>query len=50
MLIRASNPVAAWIGHNLPMPIESALTQYGSWLERIRKAPQPVTTERGDGL
>ena len=40
-LIRASNPAADWIDCHLPMPVQSALSQYGGWLDRIRKPPEP---------
>jgi len=40
-LIRASNPAADWIDRHLPMPVQSALSQYGGWLDRIRKPPEP---------
>jgi CPA2 family monovalent cation:H+ antiporter-2 len=38
LLIRASNPAAAWIDRHLPVPVQSALSQYGAWLDRIRSA------------
>jgi CPA2 family monovalent cation:H+ antiporter-2 len=41
LLIRASNPVADWIDRYLPMPVQNALSQYGGWLNRIRKPPEP---------
>jgi len=40
-LIRASNPAADWIDRHLPMPVQSAVSQYGGWLDRIRKPPEP---------
>jgi len=40
-LIRASNPAADWIDRHLPMPVQSALCQYGGWLDRIRKPLNP---------
>jgi monovalent cation:H+ antiporter-2, CPA2 family len=40
LLIRASNPAADWIDRHLPMPIQSALSQYGERVNRIRKAPE----------
>ena len=46
--IRASIPTAAWIDRHLPMPVQSALLQYGAWLSRIRKSPKPEGIERGD--
>lgn len=41
LLIRASNPAADWIDRHLPMPVQSALSQYSGWLDRIRKPPEP---------
>jgi monovalent cation:H+ antiporter-2, CPA2 family len=46
--IRASIPTAAWIDRHLPMPVQSALLQYGAWLSRIRKSPKPEGIERGE--
>jgi monovalent cation:H+ antiporter-2, CPA2 family len=37
LLIRASNPAAAWIDRNLPLRVQNAFSQYGAWLDRIRK-------------
>jgi monovalent cation:H+ antiporter-2, CPA2 family len=41
LLIRASNPAADWIDRHLPMRVQSALSRYGGWLDRIRKPPKP---------
>jgi monovalent cation:H+ antiporter-2, CPA2 family len=41
LLIRASDPAADWIGRHLPVPVQNALSQYGRWLERIRKPAEP---------
>jgi monovalent cation:H+ antiporter-2, CPA2 family len=48
LLIRASNPVADWVDRRLPLPVQSALSQYDGWLHRIRKSSEPATTERGE--
>jgi monovalent cation:H+ antiporter-2, CPA2 family len=37
LLIRASNPAAAWIDRHLPLRVQNAFSQYGAWLDRIRK-------------
>lgn len=39
-LIRASNPAADWIDRHLPVPVQSAVSQYGDWLVRIRERPE----------
>jgi len=38
-LIRASDPVAHWVEGKLPRPLQTFISLYGSWLERLRKAP-----------
>jgi len=48
LMIRASNPAADWIDRHLPMPVQSALLQYGAWLGRIRKSPESEEIERGE--
>jgi hypothetical protein len=45
-MIRASIPAADWTERHLPMPVQTALSQYGAWLERIRKSPKPEDAER----
>ena len=40
-LIRLSGPVAARLDDALPKPIQTFMTLYGTWLERIRTAPAP---------
>ena len=47
LLIRASNPAADWIDHHLPLRVQSALSQYSTWLDRTRKLPQTEGIERG---
>src|SRR5215467_2703092 len=39
LMIRASLPAADWIERHLPMPAQIALSQYGAWVELIRKSP-----------
>ncbi|WP_020675234.1 cation:proton antiporter [Geopsychrobacter electrodiphilus] len=39
-LIRASDPVANWIDHVLPRPLQTFSVLYGSWIEGLRKAPR----------
>jgi CPA2 family monovalent cation:H+ antiporter-2 len=48
LLIRASSPAAKWIDKHLPAPLQSALAQYGGWLDTIRKTPEPATIEQGE--
>jgi monovalent cation:H+ antiporter-2, CPA2 family len=40
LLIRASNPAADWIDRHIPVRVQDALSQYGAWLDRIRKPQQ----------
>src|SRR6516165_10110949 len=40
LMIRASIPAADWIERHLPMPAQIALSQYGAWVELIRKSPE----------
>ncbi|HEX7049484.1 MAG TPA: cation:proton antiporter, partial [Longimicrobiales bacterium] len=37
-LIRASDPVAAFIDRKLPRPLQTFVALYGSWVERLRRA------------
>src|SRR5262249_37116069 len=46
VMIRASIPAADWTERHLPMPVQTALSQYGAWLHRIRKSPEPEDAER----
>jgi CPA2 family monovalent cation:H+ antiporter-2 len=43
-LIRAADPVAAFIDRKLPHPLQTFAALYGSWLERLRAAPAGKTT------
>lgn len=38
-LIRASGPVAGYVDRKLPKPIQTFVSLYGSWIERMRGAP-----------
>ena len=38
-LIRAAGPVAEWVDRKLPAPLQTYVTLYGSWIERMRRAP-----------
>jgi CPA2 family monovalent cation:H+ antiporter-2 len=35
-MIRASEPIAAWVDHKLPKPLQTFAALYGSWLEELR--------------
>jgi CPA2 family monovalent cation:H+ antiporter-2 len=43
-LIRAADPVAAFIDRKLPHPLQTFASLYGTWLERLRAAPDRKTT------
>ncbi len=43
-LIRAADPVAAFIDRKLPHPLQTFAALYGTWLERLRAAPARKTT------
>jgi CPA2 family monovalent cation:H+ antiporter-2 len=38
-LIRASEPVALWVDRKLPRPLQTSVSLYGTWVDRIRSAP-----------
>jgi CPA2 family monovalent cation:H+ antiporter-2 len=42
-LIRASDPVAAWVDRKLPRPLQTVASLYASWLERLRVSPRRGT-------
>jgi CPA2 family monovalent cation:H+ antiporter-2 len=42
-LIRASGPAATHIDRNLPTPLQTFVVLYGSWLQRVRGAPNGGT-------
>lgn len=43
-LIRASDPVAAWVDDKLPRALQTFVSLYGSWIERIGARPPDPTT------
>ena len=43
-LIRASDPVAAWIDRKLPRPVQVFASLYASWIERLGAAPAAATS------
>ncbi len=43
-LIRAADPVAAWVDRRLPRPLQTVAALYGTWLERLRTSPRRATT------
>jgi CPA2 family monovalent cation:H+ antiporter-2 len=43
-LVRAAGPVASWVDHALPRPLQTVATLYGSWLERLRTSPSRERT------
>lgn len=47
-LIRASDPVAAWIDRKLPRPVQTFASLYGTWIEQLRRRPKG-TQARGLG-
>ena len=42
-MIRASEPIAAWVDRKLPRPLQTFAALYGSWLEELR-ARRPAAT------
>ena len=42
-MIRASEPIAAWVDRKLPRPLQTFAVLYGSWLEELR-ARRPAAT------
>src|SRR6201999_409234 len=43
-LIRAADPVAAFIDRKLPHPLQTFAALYGTWLDQLRAAPSRKTT------
>lgn len=43
-MIRASGPVASFIDRSLPGPLQTFVSLYGSWLERLRREPREPTS------
>lgn len=44
-MIKASEPIAAWVDRKLPKPLQTFAALYGSWLEEL-KSRRPVGTAR----
>ncbi|MGH7554433.1 MAG: cation:proton antiporter, partial [Longimicrobiales bacterium] len=45
-LVRAVDPVAAYIDRKLPQPLQTFTALYGTWLERLRAGPATRRTGR----
>ncbi len=45
-LIRASDPVAAWVDARLPKPIQTFAALYGSWVEKLGTKPTEASVGR----
>ncbi|NTX02926.1 MULTISPECIES: cation:proton antiporter [Myxococcus] len=43
LLIKVSGPVATWVDRKLPKPLQTFVTLYGTWVERLRQAPRRET-------
>ncbi|MFY2559676.1 cation:proton antiporter [Corallococcus terminator] len=43
LLIKVSGPVATWVDRKLPKPMQTFVTLYGTWVERLRQAPRRET-------
>jgi K+:H+ antiporter len=46
-MIRASEPIAAWVDHKLPKPLQTFAALYGSWLEELRSRRPPPAARVG---
>jgi CPA2 family monovalent cation:H+ antiporter-2 len=46
-LIRASGPVASFVDRKLPARLQTFAVLYGSWLERLRRAPEQRSAGSG---
>ncbi len=42
-LIRASGPFASWVDRQLPRPLQTFVSLYGTWIERLRETPRRAT-------
>lgn len=47
LLIKVSGPVATWVDRKLPKPLQTFVTLYGTWVERLRQAPRRETLGAG---
>ena len=45
-LIRAAEPTALWVDRKLPRPIQTSVSLYASWVDRIRNAPATAGRSR----
>ena len=43
-LIRAAGPVADWVDRKLPQSMQTFVSLYGSWIERVRRSPGGAST------
>jgi len=46
-MIRASEPIAAWVDRKLPRPLQTFAALYGSWLEELRSRRPAATAMTG---
>jgi K+:H+ antiporter len=46
-MIRASEPIAAWVDRTLPRPLQTFAALYGSWLEELRSRRPAATAMTG---
>jgi K+:H+ antiporter len=46
-MIRASEPIAAWVDRKLPRPLQTFAALYGSWLEELRGRRPAATAKAG---
>src|SRR5688572_26308208 len=49
-LIRAAGPAAMFVDRKLPRPLQTSLSLYASWVDRIRNAPETAGRSRTRGL
>ncbi|MCE9670835.1 cation:proton antiporter [Myxococcus stipitatus] len=47
LLIKKSAPVATWVDRKLPKPLQTFVTLYGTWVEKLRAAPRRETLGAG---
>ncbi|WP_342376789.1 cation:proton antiporter [Myxococcus stipitatus] len=47
LLIKVSGPVATWVDRKLPKPLQTFVTLYGTWVEKLREAPRRETLGAG---
>jgi CPA2 family monovalent cation:H+ antiporter-2 len=46
-LIRAAGPAAQWVDRKLPAPLQTFVSLYGSWIERLRNARTGAAVRTG---